>query len=158
MPTVPIMSIWWENSLLSVRYVAFFVSCLGKIYHVMIKINKFLIHSIPHNLPSWANYGVPFVSIHWKKMSFWWNFHHWQHRKLSVWQLTVLSVVKISSKWRHFCFSVWEKFHHAIMSLHYILDGSVAFGAGCWGIRLYDRGQRWWGHIYSMPMVLEWPC
>ena len=38
--------------------------------------------------------------------SFWWNFHHWLHWKLSKWQLPVQPVIKISSKWRHFRFSV----------------------------------------------------
>ena len=38
--------------------------------------------------------------------SFWWNFHHWLHWKLSFWQLSVQPVMKISSKWRHFRFSV----------------------------------------------------
>ena len=38
--------------------------------------------------------------------SFWWNFHHWLHWKLSKWQLPVQPVMKISSKWRHFRFSV----------------------------------------------------
>ena len=37
--------------------------------------------------------------------SFWWNFHHWLHRKLSKWQLSVQPVTKISSKWWHFRFS-----------------------------------------------------
>ena len=37
--------------------------------------------------------------------SFWWNFHHWLHWKLSFWQLSVQPVMKISSKWRHFRFS-----------------------------------------------------
>ena len=36
--------------------------------------------------------------------SFWRNFHHWLYRKLSKWQLSVQSVIKISSKW-HFRFS-----------------------------------------------------
>ena len=42
--------------------------------------------------------------------SFWWNFHHWLHWKLSKWQLPVQPVIKISSKWRHFRFSDvnWE--------------------------------------------------
>ena len=39
-------------------------------------------------------------------LSFWWNFHHWLHWKLSFWQLSVQPVMKISSKWRHFRFSV----------------------------------------------------
>ena len=38
-------------------------------------------------------------------LSFWWNFNHWLHRKLSFWQLSVQPVMKISSKWRHLCFS-----------------------------------------------------
>ena len=42
-----------------------------------------------------------------KMSSFWWNFHHWLHRKLSFWQLLVQPVMKISSKWRHFRFSAW---------------------------------------------------
>ena len=37
--------------------------------------------------------------------SFWWKFHHWLHRKLSFWQLSVQPVMKISSKWWHFRFS-----------------------------------------------------
>ena len=41
--------------------------------------------------------------------SFWWNFHHWLHWKLSKWQLPVQPVMKISSKWRHFRFSVRDK-------------------------------------------------
>ena len=40
------------------------------------------------------------------EMSFWWNFHHWLHWKLSKWQLPVQPVMKISSKWWHFHFSV----------------------------------------------------
>ena len=43
--------------------------------------------------------------------SFWWNFHHWLHWKLSKWQLPVQPVIKISSKWRHFRFSgIWAVF------------------------------------------------
>ena len=41
--------------------------------------------------------------------SFWWNFHHWLHWKLSKWQLPVQPVMKISSKWRHFRFSESEE-------------------------------------------------
>ena len=37
--------------------------------------------------------------------SFWRNFHHWLHWKLSFWQLPVQPVMIISSKWRHFRFS-----------------------------------------------------
>ena len=32
------------------------------------------------------------------------NFHHWLHRKLSFWQLSVQPVVKITSKWQHLRF------------------------------------------------------
>ena len=42
--------------------------------------------------------------------SFWWKFRHWLHRKLSKWQLPVQPVMKISSKWRHFRFSVCLKY------------------------------------------------
>ena len=43
--------------------------------------------------------------------SFWWNFHHWLHWKLSKWQLPVQPVMKISSKWRHFRFSDADLLH-----------------------------------------------
>ena len=46
------------------------------------------------------------ISIHVSIHKFWWNFHHWLHWKLSKWQLPVQPVIKISSKWRHFRFSV----------------------------------------------------
>ena len=45
------------------------------------------------------------VNTETKMSSFWWNFHHWLHRKLSKWQLSVQPVTKISSKWWHFRFS-----------------------------------------------------
>ena len=41
-----------------------------------------------------------------KMSSFWRNFNHWLHWKLSFWQLPLQPVMKISSKWRHFRFSV----------------------------------------------------
>ena len=41
-----------------------------------------------------------------KMSSFWRNFNHWLHWKLSFWQLPVQPVMKISSKCRHFRFSV----------------------------------------------------
>ena len=41
-----------------------------------------------------------------KMSSFWRNFHHWLHWKLSFWQLPVQPVMNISSKWRLFRFSV----------------------------------------------------
>ena len=48
---------------------------------------------------------------------FWRILHHWLHRKLSKWQLSVQSVMKILSKWLHFRFSVevswpWGRYHY----------------------------------------------
>ena len=37
--------------------------------------------------------------------SFWWNFHHFLHTKLSKWQLPVQPVMEISWRWQCFCFS-----------------------------------------------------
>ena len=36
--------------------------------------------------------------------SCWGNFHHWLHWKLWEWQLPMLPVMEMSSKWPHFCF------------------------------------------------------
>ena len=47
--------------------------------------------------------------------SFWWNFHHWLHWKLSFWQLSVQPVMKISSKWRHFRFSVYRQWDDRLL-------------------------------------------
>ena len=44
--------------------------------------------------------------------SFWWNFHHWLHWKLSKWQLSVQPVMKFSSKWRYFRSGVDLKIGH----------------------------------------------
>ena len=49
---------------------------------------------------------VSFCSTETEMSSFWWNFNHWLHWKLSKWQLPVQPVMKISSNWRHFRFSV----------------------------------------------------
>ena len=38
-------------------------------------------------------------------LPFWWNFHYWLQCKLSFWQLPVLPMMEISSKW-HFQFSI----------------------------------------------------
>ena len=48
---------------------------------------------------------LPFTET--EMSSFWWNLHHWLHCKLSKWQLPMQPVIKISSKWRHFRFSVF---------------------------------------------------
>ena len=50
--------------------------------------------------------GIYIIYTETEKSSFWWNVHHWLHWKLSKWQLPVQPVMKISSKWRHFCFSI----------------------------------------------------
>ena len=60
--------------------------------------------------PLFLHYSdVTCVSTETEMSSFWRNFHHWLHRKLSKWQLSVQSVIKISSKWQHFRFSVNPK-------------------------------------------------
>ena len=56
-----------------------------------------------------------------KMSSFWQNFHHWLHRKLSFWQLSVQPVNKISSKWQHFCsieyvLITWHQMEHKLIS------------------------------------------
>ena len=55
--------------------------------------------------------------------SFWWNFHHWLHWKLSKWQLPVQPVIKISSKWRHFCF-IWRHPMEAVSALRALCEGN----------------------------------
>ena len=72
-------------------------------------------HKVPvtgkcfHLMTSWC--VIMFVQtihsniIERKMLSFWWHSHHWLHRKLSFWQLSVQPVMKISSKWQHFRFS-----------------------------------------------------
>ena len=56
----------------------------------------------------WESVSVSVWPMHTetKMSSFWWNFHHWLHWKLSFWQLPVQPVMNISSKWRLFRFSV----------------------------------------------------
>ena len=48
-----------------------------------------------------------------KMLSFWRNFHHWLHWKLSFWQLPVQPMMSISSKWRHIRFSGRDHFVYA---------------------------------------------
>ena len=45
-----------------------------------------------------------------KMSSFWQNFHHWLHWKLSFWQLPMQPLMKVSSKWQHFHFSDGDNF------------------------------------------------
>ena len=51
------------------------------------------------------------------KMSFWRDFRHWEHWKLLFWQLSVLPVTKISSKW-HFSLSKWSCWYFKVCSRH----------------------------------------
>ena len=52
----------------------------------------------------WDNFAAVIKGhfwVYWNEMSsFWWNFRHWLHRKLSFWQLLVQSVMKFSLKWQ----------------------------------------------------------
>ena len=50
-------------------------------------------------------------------LSFWWNFHHWLHRKLSKLQLPVQPVMKIASKWWHFHFGVMGPFQRCLLAV-----------------------------------------
>ena len=54
-----------------------------------------------------------------KMSSFWRNFNHWLHWKLSFWQLPVQPVMKISSKWRHFRFSAADGSPDPFSNLQY---------------------------------------
>ena len=79
--------------------------------------------------------------------SFWWNYHHWQHWKLSKWQLPVQPVMKISSKWRHFRFSIIVAttaiytnsailfaYHKKIQSLRFL----APFASSFWNIDMFQ--------------------
>ena len=50
-------------------------------------------------------------------MSFWQNFRHCLHWKLSLWQLPVQSVMKISSKWRLFPFQYKTAHYYDVFKL-----------------------------------------
>ena len=69
----------------------------------------FMMRSIQHRYRWWLGADrqrvIIWATVTETEMSFWWNFHHWLHWKLSFWQLSVQPVMKISSKWRHFRFS-----------------------------------------------------
>ena len=45
------------------------------------------------------------------EMSFWWNFRHWMHWKLSFWQLSLQPVSKMSSKFP-FQWELWRFLIH----------------------------------------------
>ena len=91
-------------------------------------------------------------------LSFCWNFHHRLHWKLSFWQLPVQSVMKILSKWQHFCFSdISQNIRTtscALFSCGYIGSRFV------WSIYPYSSGLlHWhWGNhtIAPVPMKQPW--
>ena len=56
---------------------------------------------VHHNFLSW----ILLIFTKTKMSSFWWNFHHWLHWKLSKLKLWVQPIMKISSKWLSFHFS-----------------------------------------------------
>ena len=76
--------------------------------YLMYKVSKSLLNFIELEHADWR----PFMRLKYttftetKMSSFWRNFHHWLHWKLSFWQLPVQPVMNISSKWRLFRFSV----------------------------------------------------
>ena len=75
-----------------------------------------LIYNTPCQLKIYNRTYFMWLYTETEMSSFWWNFHHWLHWKLSKWQLPVQPVMKISSKWRHFRFSVesflWDVITH----------------------------------------------
>ena len=81
--------------------------------------------------------------------SFWWNFHHWLHWKLSKWQLPVQPVMKISSKWRHFRFSVCgatrPHWVNENVSQNYVMKSCVTNEAH----HLFQNINTWWRFVIS---------
>ena len=66
------------------------------------------------------------VFIETKLSLFWWNFHYWQHWKLSFWQLPVQPVLKISSRWWHFLLNViWMKLSPLSKSMLLFLQNEI---------------------------------
>ena len=98
-----------------------YTTCQKALYNyavilVIMKKKKFIYLNLC--LASWCIFNVAvsvlpkfvhsYTNTETEMSSFWWNFHHWLHWKLSKWQLPVQPVIKISSKWRHFRFSEGE--------------------------------------------------
>ena len=79
-----------------------------------------------------------------KMSSFWRNFNHCLHWKLSCWQLPVQPVMKISSKWRHFRFSVDFSIIH--MHVLFILIGCIYLCARFTFNQTFIRVSLLWGH------------
>ena len=63
-----------------------------------------------------SSYQIITMNTETKMSSFWRNFHHWLHWKLSFWQLPVQPVMNISSKWRLFRFSEYHS--HLLINLY----------------------------------------
>ena len=68
-------------------------------------VNYWWLKLLMHIFITWPWWFNPLRPTETEMLSFWWNFHHWLHWKLSFWQLSVQPVMKISSKRRHFRFS-----------------------------------------------------
>ena len=93
----------FKRSWYSISHKFFFVLYYcGYTDNILIDSYDSLIHC-PNDSPT-CNVAIAYTET--EMSSFWRNFHHWLHRKLSKWQLSVQSVIKISSKWQHFRFSV----------------------------------------------------
>ena len=89
-----------------------------------------------------------------KMSSFWRNFHHWLHWKLSFWQLPVQPVMIISSKWRHFRFCVWCFFWYAPEQTVKQRSFGVSFD-----MRLNKRLSKQSGrHRFETPSRSLWRC
>ena len=76
------------------------------------KLKKIIVLAVPYLLyhtlfPLYSNDPVTSDSLKRESCDVRWNFHHWLHRKLSFWQLSVQPVMEISSNWRHFRVWIW---------------------------------------------------
>ena len=82
------------------------------------------------------------------------KFHHWLHRKLSKWQLSVQPEMRISSKWRHFRFSENQRRQHVDLGTrHYyhvlvlnVVNVTVTFN--------HEKAIYFWICNYVLPVVL----
>ena len=109
-------------------------------------INPYLLGCLPEESIMRGSKRLP-TYTETKMSSFWRNFHHWLHWKLSFWQLPVQPVMNISSKWRLFRFSV-DKCH---------LDPLLY---GCHGINKSTSShathsdREWWGEYRPINFTL----
>ena len=117
---------WWHQlPKLETEYFIILLSChviliyhIALIHHIIliyfVLISYTLITIIHH--PGIISHHVDimpccYIVTETKMSSFWRNFNHWLHWKLSFWQLPVQPVMKISSKWRHFRFGGVVSYH-----------------------------------------------